>query len=313
MLRVVFLGTPDFALPSFEALLKHPEVEVVAAVTQPDRPKGRGKAVQFSPVKERALLAGVPVLQYRKIRLEGVEDLKALNPDLMVTAAFGQILSQEILDIPKYGILNVHGSLLPKYRGAAPVQWAVINGEKESGITIMKTEIGIDTGDMLLKKVVPIGEEETAGELFDRLAELGGEAITEAIDRILDKSAEFTPQNEAEATHCSMLKKEDGLVDFSLDAASFHNFVRGMNPWPGAFFRFGEEIVKLHSVRISELATDAPCGTVVCSDAKKGLFVAVNGGVVSFEVLQFPNGKRLKATDVLNGRSIPVGTKFEGR
>ena len=193
-MRVVFLGTPDFAVKALENLIasKH---DVVAVVTQPDKPKGRSGKPVFSPVKEVAVNNSIPVLQYVKIRAEGVGALKALNADIFVTCAYGQILSQEIIDIPPYGIINIHASLLPKYRGAAPIQWSIINGDEYTGVTIMRTEIGIDTGDMLLQKSLKIGKTETAGELFDRLSELGADMIVEALNVIEDGKAEFVPQN----------------------------------------------------------------------------------------------------------------------
>ena len=213
-LKVVFLGTPDFSVNTLKAILNSRH-EVLAVVTQPDRPVGRSGKPVFSPVKQVAVEKGIKVLQYNKIRLEGVEDLKALNPDIMVTCAFGQILSQEIIDIAPKGIINVHASILPKYRGAAPIQWSIINGDSETGVTIMQTEAGIDTGDIICVEKTPISDKETAGELFDRLADLGANLLVKALDMIEDGNATYTKQNHDLATHVKMLKKEDGIIDFS--------------------------------------------------------------------------------------------------
>ncbi|MDE6372798.1 MAG: methionyl-tRNA formyltransferase, partial [Clostridia bacterium] len=220
-MRILFLGTPDFAVKALDKLVGE-GYDVVGVVTQPDKRRNRGE-ISFCPVKEYAIDKGIKVYQYDSIRREGVEDIKAIAPDVMITCAFGQIISQEILDIPKYGVLNIHASLLPKYRGSSPIQWCLINGEKITGVTIMKTALAVDSGDILLQKQLDILPEENAGELFDRLAALGGEAIVEALRLVESEKAVFTPQDESKATHYPMISKEDGLIDWQLSAVDIFN------------------------------------------------------------------------------------------
>ncbi len=310
-MKLVFLGTPDFSVPALKSLLnsKH---EVLAVVTQPDKPVGRSGALCPSPVKKAALEAGVKVLQYEKIRLEGIDDLKELNPDIMVTCAFGQILSEEVLNIPKYGVVNVHASLLPKYRGAAPIQWSVINGDEQTGVTIMQTEKGVDTGDMILVEKTPIYPEETAGELFERLSKIGAEAIVKALDLIESGSAKFEKQNEELATHVRMLKKEDGIIDFSLSSKKICDFVRGMNPWPCAFTRLGGKTLKVYkAVAVEqEFSADIPCGSVLAADSKSGLIVKTADGGVRFVEVQLEGGKRMSDQAFLLGHKIEIGSVF---
>lgn len=306
-MRVIFLGTPDFAVPTLDALNKSNH-EILAVITQPDKAKNRGMELAYSPVKKYAKENGLDVLQYNKIRVDGVNDLKQLAPDIMVTCAYGQILSQEVIDIPKYGIINVHASLLPKYRGAAPIAWAIINGEKKTGITLMKTEKGIDTGDMLLKVETEIGEDETAGELFDRLSEMGGPLLIEGLNQIENGTANFVAQNHEEASHCSMLKKEDGRINFKKSASEIHNLVRGLSPWPVAFFEMDKKRIKVYKTQLTDIESDEVAGTVVKSSAKEGLFIKCNEGVIEITELQFPNSKRMDAKSFLNGHMIKVGT-----
>ena len=229
---IVFLGTPDFAVPSLKALIEN-GYNVKAVFTQPDRPKGRGNKVQFSPVKEYALSKDIPVYQPQKIRnSEDARILKELKPDLMITCAFGQILSQENLDSAPLGCINVHGSLLPKYRGSSPIQWAVINGESETGISTMYTDIGVDCGDIIHQNTTRIGENETAGELFDRLADLGAQTLIETLKMLEAGKIIRTPQDHLNATHYPMLDKQMGAIDFNKSSKVIKNLVRGLNPWP---------------------------------------------------------------------------------
>lgn len=311
-MKVIFLGTPDFAVPSLEALLKTNH-EVLAVVCQPDRRVGRDQKLTFPPVKEVALKNGVKVLQYEKIRLEGVDDLKSLAPDIMVSCAFGQILSQEIIDIAPYGIINVHGSLLPKYRGAAPIQQSVIDGETETGVTIMQTEKGVDTGDILSVSKTPIGERETAGELFDRLSFIGANLLIETLDKI--ENGEIVPvkQDDSRATHVSMIKKEDGLIDWNDSAKKIFNKVRGMNPWPVAFTKLNGKILKIYSSTIVEFCSDNNVinGSVVSADANNGFIVNTGNGYLRLDEIQLEGSKRLSAHDFLLGRKIPVGTVLQ--
>ena len=310
-MRVVFLGTPDFSVNTLKAIInsKH---EVVAVVTQPDKPVGRSSKLVFSPVKQVAVEHNLKVLQYNKIRLEGVEDLKALNADIMVTCAFGQILSQEIIDIAPKGIINVHASLLPKYRGAAPIQWSIINGDSETGVTIMQTEAGIDTGDIICVEKTPISETETAGELFDRLSMLGAKLLVEALDLIESGNATFTKQNDDLATHVKMLKKEDGIIDFSKSAREIYNFVRGMNPWPCAYTFLDEKPLKVHSSDIVEIEAFAQPGEVICADSKRGLIIATGNGFIRLKDIQAEGGKKMADTAYLLGHKIEIGTKLNG-
>lgn len=302
-MRVVFLGTPDFAVEALKRIAeKH---EVVGVITQPDRPRERGK-VTATPVKEEALRLGLPVFCYEKIR-EHVEEIKALNPDVMVTAAYGQILNSAVLSIAPKGVLNVHASLLPKYRGSSPIQWAVINGDEETGVTIMKTELGVDTGDVVLVRKTVIGEKETAGELFDRLAVLGAEAIVDALELIEEGKEKYTPQDHASATHCAMLKKSDGALDFDAPARAVHARIRGLTPWPGAFAYNGGEVYKISNPRVVE-GKGKP-GEILTADVKNGLTVACAEGALAFDV-QKQGGKKMPISDFLRGHTLEVGSLF---
>ena len=304
-MRIAFLGTPDFALPSLRMLLEE-GYEVAGVFTQPDKPVGRSGKLKAPPVKVFAQERGIPVCQPARIRSEeGLAALRALQPDLMVTAAFGQILSAENLAVPRLGCINVHGSLLPKYRGAAPVQWSVINGETETGVTTMLTDVGLDTGDMLVKKTVAIGPDETAGELFERIALVGAETLRETLALLEAGKLQPVPQVEAEATHCPMLKKEHGHIDWKKSAGQVHNLVRGVNPWPGAFALFRGEPLKIWRTRPAE-GGGAP-GEVLCSSPKQGLIAACGEGAVEVLELQAPGGKRMEARTYLRGKNIPEG------
>lgn len=304
MIDIVFLGTPDFAVPSLKALVEN-GYNVKAVFTQPDRPKGRGNKVQFSPVKEYALSQNIPVYQPDKIRREeNAKILKDLKPDLMITAAFGQILSKENLESAPLGCINVHGSLLPKYRGSSPIQWAVINGEKTTGITTMYTDIGVDCGDVILKKEISIGENETAGELFDRLAILGAETLLETLKLVEAGKVQRTPQNESEATHYPMLDKAMGLIDFNKDAEDIKNLVRGLNPWPVAWTKCADEIIKIYSVSVVDEKSDLNPGQIICADSKNGLKVKCGNGVISVDVLQLSGKKAMESKTFFVGNKL---------
>lgn len=302
-MRIVFLGTPDFGVPSLKALVEA-GYEVVGVFTQPDKPKGRGNKMLPSPVKECAQGYGIPVFQPVKIRVDGVDDLRALDPDLCVTAAFGQILSQEVLDIPKIGTVNVHSSLLPKYRGSAPINWAVMEGETVTGVTTMMTDKGLDTGDILLKKEVPILPGETAEELTVRLAPIGAELLIETIRRIVSGDCPRTKQNESEASYFPMLKKEMGEIDWTLPAEKIVSLVRGLTPWPGTSFTLGEgETVKVWKAETAENPGLEP-GRIIAADAKQGLIIAAGENAVRVLELQAPGGKRMNAKDYLRGHPV---------
>lgn len=316
-MKIVFMGTPDFSAVVLEKL--NSVYPVSAVVTGLDKPVGRGYNLAPSPLKVKAIELGIPVLQYAKVSREGLDDIRALQPDIIVTAAFGQILSDAFLAIPKFAVLNVHASLLPKYRGSSPIQWSIINGDEKTGITIMKTVKAVDAGDVLLEKETEIGKKETAGELFDRLAILGGEAIVEAISLVECGKATFTPQDESKVTHCSMINKGDGLVDFSKTAKEIDCFVRGMTPWPSAYTHIGEKTLKIFDVEKVELSDlqksneqfeNAKFGEVVLADKNHGLIVKVADGFIRLHVIQLEGSKRMDDTQFLLGRKIDVGTIF---
>ena len=306
------MGTPEFAVPSLEALIGA-GYEVVAAVTQPDRPVGRNKTLTPPPVKVCAQAHGVPVLQFERIRRkEGREALTALQPDLFVTAAFGQILSKAVLDIPRLGTINVHASLLPQYRGSAPINWCIVSGEKKAGVTTMMTNEGIDTGDMLLRDEVEIGENETAEELTERLSSLGAQTLLRTLRALEEGTLVRTPQNEAEASYQPMLSREMGEMDWSRSAQQLHDQVRGLYPWPGAYTTMDSGVLKVWVSRISDMKTDAAPGAVVKADAKEGLFVACGTGVLQIVELQAPGSKRMNARDYLRGKPMQTGTVLGG-
>ena len=306
------MGTPEFAVPSLEALIGA-GYEVVAAVTQPDRPVGRKKTLTPPPVKVCAQAHGVPVLQFERIRRkEGREALTALQPDLFVTAAFGQILSKAVLDIPRLGTINVHASLLPQYRGSAPINWCIVSGEKKAGVTTMMTNEGIDTGDMLLRDEMEIGENETAEELTERLSRLGAQTLLRTLRALEDGTLVRTPQNEAEASYQPMLTREMGEMDWSRSAQQLHDQVRGLYPWPGAYTTMDGGVLKVWVSRISDMKTDAAPGAVVKADAKEGLFVACGTGVLQIVELQAPGSKRMNARDYLRGKPMQTGTVLGG-
>ncbi len=312
-MKIVFMGSPDFSATVLEKL--NSVYPVSAVVTGLDKPVGRGYQLKPSALKVKAQELSIPVLQYEKVSRDGIGDIENLNPDVVVTAAFGQILSERFLAIPRFGVLNVHASLLPKYRGSSPIQWSIINGDDESGITVMRTVKAVDAGDILLEKATPIGKDETAGELFDRLAILGGEAICEAISLVESGKAVFVPQDESKATHCSMISKEDGNIDFSKTARQIDCFVRGMSPWPSAFTHVLGKTLKVFKVEKSDCNVENihsfEFGQVVKSSAKDGLFVKVADGVVRLSEIQLEGGKRMSDNAFLLGRNVEIGTKFE--
>ncbi len=291
--KTVFMGTPDFAVPVLEKLINDGH-EILAVVTQPDRKSGRGKAVSFSSVKKIALKNEIKVIQPEKIRKRVVvEELKEFNPELFITCAYGQILSQAILDIPKFGCINVHASLLPKYRGAAPIHRAVMNGDKITGITTMMTDRGMDTGDILLKAEVEIGENTTSGELHDVLMKTGAEIISETLIKLGDGTLTRTPQDEAEATHAPMLKKEESIVDWNSNSKSIHDKVRALNPWPGCFTKYMGKRMRIIKSGFSEAEHQKNPGTITIVDKDK-MEIACGTGYLYIYKLQFENGKPME-------------------
>lgn len=300
-MRIAFLGTPEFALPSLKALIYRGDT--LQVFTQPDRPVGRKAVLTPPPVKVLAEEHGIPVHQFEKIRSpEGLAALEAFAPDLMVTAAFGQLLSEKNLAIPRFGTINVHGSLLPKYRGASPIQSAIIAGETETGVTTMMTERGMDTGDILLKAATPIGPDETYGELSDRLSMLGAELLLKTLDRLEDGTLVRIPQNHEEATVCHMLTKEDGHIDCTRPAKSVHDLVRGTNPWPCAFVWMDGQALKIFDTkRTNESFSDAP-GTLRERNGK--LYLCCADGALEIITLQASGKKRMDASTFLRGCSL---------
>ena len=296
------MGTPEFSVHCLKALLEFPGAEVVGVFTQPDRPKGRGNKLAPSPVKQAALEAGIPVFQPERIRKTGVEDLRALWPDLCVTAAFGQILSKEILDIPPLGNINVHASLLPKHRGSAPIAHAIMAGDRTAGVTTMMMDEGIDTGDMLLRAETEIGETETCGELTERLSLLGAETLRRTLEELERGTLARTPQNHAEMTYDPMLTKEMGMTDFSGTAEQVRGLVNGLNPWPCVSIPCAEGRLKLLRAACAE-GTGTP-GGILKADPKEGLVIACGQSAVKILELQAPGGKRMRAEDYLRGHSI---------
>lgn len=305
-MRIVYMGTPDFAVPALEKLAQSPDYTVAAVFTQPDKPKGRKMVMTPPDVKVCAEKLGIPVFQPSSMRSEeAYNSLKELNPDVIVVAAYGQILPKPVLDLPKFGCVNIHGSLLPKYRGAAPIQQSVLDGEKVTGVTTMLMDVGLDTGDILLKAETEIGENETAGELFDRLAVLGGELIVETLDKL--KKGEITPQKQDEslATHTSKISKELCPIDFNKSAFEVHNKVRGLNPWPVAVTEIAGKTVKVYSSRVSDMSGAA--GTIL---SLKPFVVACGDKSVELIEIQPQGKKRMTAQAFLAGHKLNIGDKL---
>ena len=308
-MRIVFMGTPDFAVPSLAALCDA-GYEVTGVFTQPDKPKGRGKKLAAPPVKEEALRRGIPVYQPVRIRRDGVEDMRALKPDLCVTAAFGQILSEELLNIPPLGCVNVHASLLPKHRGSAPIAYSILQGDAEAGVTTMMMAPGIDDGDMLLKSAVTIGETETCGELTDRLSRVGAELLIETLRRMEAGTLERIPQDESAMTYDPKLTKEMGLIDWTRPAKEIARQIHGLNPWPSCSAVVGDTKLKL--LRAEAAAKTGAPGTVLEADAKNGLVIACGEGALRVLQLQAPGGKPMAAADYLRGHAVAAGTAVTG-
>ncbi len=299
-MRVVFMGTPDFSVPALERIAT--EHEVVAVVTQKDKPKGRGMSVSYTPVKESALKLNIPIYQPDKVKEESfVEELRELNPDVIVVIAFGQILSNEILTLPKYGCINVHASLLPKYRGAAPIQWAVIDGEEKSGVCTMKMDEGLDTGDIIDVDEITLDPKETGGSLFDKLAKLGGELILKTLQNLEFGKATFIKQDDSKSTYAKKMTKELGHIDFTKDAESIERLIRGLNPWPSAFTYLDGKVMKIWDADVVD--ADGVPGTVI-REEKDSFVIATGSKALKVNELQLEGKKRMKASDFLNGRSI---------
>lgn len=308
-MKIIFMGTPDFAAVILESLIQAGH-ETVLAVTQPDKPKGRGKSVQFSAVKSAALAHNIEVYQPKRIREpECAAYLKKYDADIMVVAAFGQILPEEILNMPRYGCVNVHASLLPKYRGAAPIQWAVINGDEKTGVTTMQMDAGIDTGDMLEKTEVMLAEDETGGSLFDKLSAAGAALCVQTLAHMEDGTVTRTKQDESQATYAGMIKKNMGIIDWTKPAAETERLIRGLNPWPSAFTALGAKTLKIWKADVLEGGDASLAGTVVVSD-KKHLVVQTGEGQLSLKEVQLEGKKRMPVEAFLRGYPVETGTVF---
>lgn len=307
-MKVVFLGTPQFAQTILQSIYQSNH-QIVGVVCQPDKVSNRGKTI-FCPVKQFALEKGLPLFQFEKISRDGVETLTDLAPDIMVTAAYGQILSQKVIDVAPNGIINVHGSLLPQLRGASPIQSAIMQGFQTTGVTILKTVYEVDAGDMLLKKSLEIGENETSGQLFERMANLGGEAIVEALDLIEQGKAVFTPQQHQEATFTKKIAPEQERIDWNTDVKTLHNLIRALSPNPCAWTTYMGKRLKIYSTAIADVQTDAPCGSVVLCD-KSNLVVACKNGALSIKTLQIEGGKCLDIKAFLCGKRFNAGEMFQ--
>ncbi len=308
-MRIIFMGTPDFASGILEELIKAGH-EIVLTVTQPDKPKGRGGVVQCTPVKETAERHGIEVFQPKKVReLENIAVLREKAPDIIVVAAFGQILPKEILELPKYGCVNVHASLLPKYRGASPIQWAVLSGEKESGVTIMRMDEGLDTGDIISQKSIPLAPDETAGSLFEKLAELGARLLLETLPSIEGGSATYTPQDEAASTLTGKVDKNMGRVRWEKSAEEIERWIRGLSPWPSAYTTLRGKMLKLWRAEVLPDGDEkAAPGTIL--SAKDSLVVKTGSGCLSVKELQLEGKKRMDAASFLRGYQLKEGETF---
>ncbi len=308
-MKVIFMGTPEFSVGTLEALIEAGH-EVALVVTQPDKPKGRGGKMQYTPVKEAALKHGIPVFQPKRVREpECVEELKQYNADIIVVIAFGQILPKEILEMTPYGCVNVHASLLPKYRGAAPIQWAVIDGEEVSGVTTMQMDEGLDTGDMLLKTEIRLDETETGGSLHDKLAAAGAELCVRTLKGLEEKTVVPEAQGESPTAYARMLDKKLGNIDWSRDAGSIERLIRGLNPWPSAYTNWDGKVMKIWEAKAEkrEAETGGVPGTVI-SVEKDGFCVETGDGVLKVLALQIPGKKRMDADAFLRGYEIAEGT-----
>lgn len=316
MLNIVFMGTPDFARESLESIYNE-GYNILKVITNPDRPKGRGMKLVQSPVKEFAIEKNIEVLQPEKVKgnKELIEELKKTNPDIICVVAYGKILPNEILEIPRFGCINVHGSLLPQYRGAAPIQWSILNGDKKTGITTIYMDSGMDTGDIILKEEVDIGDDETTGELWERLSKLGGQALVKTLKKIENGTVTREKQGE-DFSMAPMLNKEMSKIDWDNQSAiQIKNLVRGLNPIMGAYTYLNDKKIKFWKVDIcntldSNQYMDKENGTVILSDSKKGLFVKTKEGILSILEIQGENAKRMKIFDFLRGNSIDENNKF---
>jgi methionyl-tRNA formyltransferase len=309
-LRIVFCGTPEFAVPSLRHLIEQPDFRIESVVTQPDRPRGRGQKTSALPVKDAALGAGIAVYQPEKIRSESAYDFfKKAAPDVVVIIAYGQIIPPRLIEIPRLGWINLHASLLPKYRGAAPINWAIVNGETHTGLTTMQIDAGLDTGPMLLKYETQIGPDETAPELSARLAEAGAPLLAETLRKLDRGEITPTPQDNSQATLAPMLKKEDGRIDWELSARKIYNRIRGLQPWPGAFTTFRNKTCQIWGKPVPEAYAGGPVG-IIFPDADSMVVICGEGTVLRVEHVQMEGRNRLAAADFLRGARLKPGERF---
>lgn len=308
-MKIVYMGTPDFSVGPLEAMIEAGH-EIRLVVTQPDKPKGRGKEMQMTPVKECAIKHNIPVFQPIKIKeKDAVEELRRYEADVFVVAAFGQILSQEILDMPRLGCFNIHASLLPKYRGAAPIQWVIIDGEKETGVTIMRMDAGLDTGDMVSKVVVPIADNETGESLHDKLSEAGSKLIVDTLVSIENQTATFEKQDDSKSCYAKMLHKSMGLIDWNQSAVQIERLVRGLNSWPSAYTYFKGKTCKVWEAKAVESEENNGIGTVERIE-KDCIYVTTGEGALAIYALQLEGKKRVTVKDFMLGHQVETGFMF---
>lgn len=312
-MKIVYMGTPEFAVPSLTALYNDEQIEIEAVVTQPDRKSGRGQQVHYSDIKEKALDLNLKIMQSKNVNQKDfLNKLKQLEPDFIVVVAFGQKLSPELLEIPKYGCINLHASLLPEYRGSSPIHKAIIDGKKVTGNTTMYMAEGWDDGDIIYQQQVEIKEDETVGELHDKLAERGAELLLKTLKDLKAGKAPRIPQDDSEATFAYKIEKTLGEIDWNQNAEDIHNLIRGVNPWPGAYTELNGDRIKIWQSSLSQQEnSDYQPGTIIKADLNDGILVQTGDGILSIEKLQLPGGRRLNADDFLNGHQLEEKAKFE--
>lgn len=303
-MRIIFMGTPDFAVPVLRTLLESDRHEVTAVVTQPDKARGRSGKPVFTPVKEVAVSQGIPVYTPERVKApEFVETLREIPCDVIVVVAFGQILSKEILELPQYGCINIHASLLPRWRGAAPIQWAVLEGDERTGVTVMQMDEGLDTGDMLLKEEVEIRPDETGESLFERLSGIGGPLLLEVLERAGNGTLQPVKQDDSVSTYAKMLTKDLGKLDFTEDAKKLERYVRGLNSWPGAYTHYRGKLLKIWKAAVIERNTDCPCGAVAQID-RDGFCIQTGDGLLKLLEVQPEGKKRMNCADFMRGNNV---------
>lgn len=306
-MKVVFMGTPDFSVPCLQAIIDEGH-EVVAVVTQPDKPKGRGKKMSMPPVKELAIKYDIEVYQPQRVKTdEFVNILKDINPDVIIVVAFGQILSKDILDIPKYGCINVHASLLPKYRGAAPINWVIINGEKTTGVTTMYMDVGLDTGDMILKKEMNIEVDQTAGELHDKMMYVGADVLKDTLRLIENNNAPRQKQNDDESSYAPIMDKNLGNINWAKKSEEIYNLIRGTNPWPSAYTKYNDDTMKIWKSEILDKESNNKPGTILKVD-KEGIQVATGNKILLLKEIQMPGKRRMSVEDYIKGNDIDTNS-----